>query len=98
MAAYNLNVLGGFSGVESKWQGLRHQLSTIGTEQKKEGDLLIQKGLCQKRLANSQVVLKGGHSRNRVRQLEEPPDVGLSDSVDVIEPVDFDTKEACKRG
>ena len=98
VATYNLNVPGGFSGVESKWQGLRYQLSTIGTEQKKEGDLLIQKGLCKKRLANSKVVLKEEHSRNRVRQLEEPPDVELSDSVEVIEPADFDTREACRRG
>lgn len=98
VATYNLNVPGGFSGVEPKWQGLRHQLSAIGTEQKEEGDLLIKGGLCMKRLANSKVVLKKGHLRNRVRQLEEPPDVGLSDSVDIIEPVDFDTKEACKRG
>ena len=98
VATYNLNVPGGFSGAEPNWEGLRHQLSTIGTEQKKEGDLLIQKGLCKKRLANSKAMLKEGHSRNRVRQLEEPPDVGLSDRVDVIEPVDFDTREACKRG
>ena len=98
VAAYDLNVPGGFSEVQPKWQGLRHQLSTIVTEQKEKGDLLIRAGLCTKRLANSKVVLKKAHSRNKVRQLEEPPNVGLSDSVDIIEPVDFDTKEACKRG
>ena len=98
VAVYNLNVPGGFSGMESKWQGLRYQLSTIGTEQKREGGLLVKRGLCEKRLANSKAVLKEGHPRNRVRQLEAPPDVGLSDSVDVIEPVNFDTRETCRHG
>ena len=99
VATYDLNVPGGFPGVEPKWRGLRNQLATMRSGQAKEGAFLVKGGLCTKRLANNEVVRKDGRSsRLMMRSFEEPPDVGLSDSVEVIEPVEFDTKEDCLRG
>ena len=98
MAAYELNVPGGLSPVAPGWHGVQHQIDTIEAEQKKQGNLLSVKqgkGECTKRLENSQVVKVKGRSRVRVRV--EPPDVRLSEGVHVIEPVAFDTTEACRR-
>ena len=99
MAVYDLNVPGGLTPVEPGWHGVQHQVDTIEAEQKMRGNFLSDKrgqGRCTKRLENSKVVQVKGRSRVRVRV--EPPDVRLSESVRVIEPVAFDTREACRRG
>lgn len=98
VAAYDLNVAGGFGAVEPNWREVYSQFRTIGDEQAKAGNMLVKGGVCGGRLANSPVVNVKGNSRVMARGLGEPPDVGLSDSVDVIEPVEFDTSEDCKRG
>ena len=98
VAAYNLNVAGGFGAVEPKWREVYNQFHTIGDEQAKAGNMLVKGGVCRARLANSPVVNAKGRSMVMARGLGEPPDVRLSDSVDVIEPVEFDTSEDCKRG
>lgn len=98
VAAYDLNVPEGIQGVEPKWYGLRSQLLTISTEQSVNEGFLLRGGVCNKRLENSKAVMVDGQSRDRTaRGLAEPPDVRLSDSVDVIEPVDFDTRGGCRR-
>lgn len=98
VAAYDLNVPEGIQGVEPKWYGLRSQLLTISTEQSVNEGFLLRGGVCNKRLENSKAVMVNGQSRDRTaRGLAEPPDVRLSDSVDVIEPVDFDTRGGCRR-
>ena len=98
VAAYDLNVDGGFGTVESKWREVYHQFHTIETEQKKAGNMLVSGGVCTRRLQNSEAVKVNGNSRVMVRGLSQPPRVELSDDVDVIEPLDFDTREGCKHG
>ena len=98
VAAYDLNVPGGIQSVEPRWRGLRNQLRTIEEEQSVNEGFLLRGGVCNKRLENSKAVRVDGQSKNRTaRGLAEPPDVGLSGSVDVIEPVDFDTRDGCRR-
>ena len=99
VAAYDLNVRGGFGVVEPGWDKVFHQFDTIKLEQMKAGGtLLVRGGLCGKRLQNSEAVKVEGSSRIRARGQGGPPDVGLSDGVDVIEAVGFDTREDCKHG
>lgn len=99
VAAYDLNVPGGIQGVEPKWHGLRNQLRTLEGEQSLNEGFLLSGGVCNKRLENSKAVRVDGQSKNRIARglAEQPPDVGLSGSVDVIEPVDFDTRDGCGR-
>lgn len=98
VAAYDLNVPGGIQGVEPKWHGIRNQLRTVEEEQAVNEEFLLRGGVCNWRLENSKAVRVNGQSNNRAaRGLAEPPDVGLSDSVNVIEPVDFDTRNGCRR-
>ena len=98
MAAYDLNVRGGFGVVEPGWNKVFHQSDTIKLEQMKAGSLLVRGGLCGKRLQNSKAVKVEGSSRIRARGQGGPPDVRLSDGVDVIDSVVFDTREECKHG
>ena len=85
--------------MEPGWDKVFHQFDTIKLEQKKADNLLVRGGLCGKRLQNSETVkVGGGSSRIRARGQGGPPDVGLSDGVDVIESVVFDTREDCKHG
>ena len=98
VAAYDLNVPGGFGVVEPNWHHIFRQFATIEVEQMKAGALLVPGGLCEKRLENSRMVWAGGSSKVMADRLEELLDVGLSDAVDVIEPVSFDTREDCKHG
>lgn len=98
VANYDLNVPGGFRAIEGNWSGISHQFHTIEVEQKKASGLLEPGGVCGKRLENSQTVPVVGSSRVMARGLGGPPDSKLSDSVDVIEPAEFDTREDCKGG
>ncbi|CAD6593759.1 MAG: hypothetical protein ASARMPREDX12_007620 [Alectoria sarmentosa] len=98
VAAYDLNVRGGFGVVEPGWDKVFHQFDTIKLEQMKAGSLLVRGGLCGKRLQNSEAVKVEGSSRIRARGQGGRPDVGLSDGVDVIDSVVFDTREDCKHG
>ncbi len=84
--------------VEPDWRELYNQLYTIGGEQANAGHMLVKGGSCGSRLANSPVVNLKGNSRVMAYGFGERPDVGLSDGMDVIEPVEFDTSEDCKRG
>ena len=98
VAAYDLNVDGGLGTVEPKWREVYHQFHTIETEQKKSANMLVSGGVCTRRLHNSKPVKVGGNSTVMKRGPRVPPNVELSDDVDVIEPLDFDTREDCKRG
>lgn len=72
-------------------------LYTIEVEQMRAQALLVKRGVCERWLENSPVVSVEGSSRHMTRGLGEPPIVGLSDAVDIIEPVEFDTREDCMR-
>lgn len=98
VAAYNLNVPGGFGSVEPNWRELFHQFDAIEVEQRKAGALLVRGGLCERRLENSQAVKVAGSSRVMPPGPGDLLDVGLSDVVDVIESVVIDTREDCKHG
>ena len=105
VATYDLNVPGGFRAVESNWSGVSHQFRLIEREQNKAGALLVRGGnlldhggVCERRLNNSQPVKVAGYSTGTARRRGQPPDVRLSNSVDVIEPVTFNTREACSGG
>lgn len=98
VAALDLNVKDGFGTVEPKWRELFHQYNTIENEQRKAGNLLVRGGVCTGRLQNSKVVKVKGNKTVRARGMREPPRVELSDDMDVIEPVEFDTRQGCKLG
>ena len=98
VATYDLNVHGGFGTVESKWREVYHQFHTVETEHKKADDMLVSGGWCTRRLQNSEPVKVKGNSTVMARGTRVPPHVELSDDVDVIEPLDFDTRDGCKRG
>ena len=97
--AYNLNVPGGFAGIQPNAGNIFHQYATVDTKQREAGDLLVPGGSCTSRLTNSEPVqINGGGMMSRVkaRLRRDMPSVGLSRDVKVIEPKDFHTGEACK--
>ena len=100
IAVFNLNVPGGVGTVEAQWREIRHQMVTIEEGQEQKGNFLVRGGKCDRRLENDKMVkVEGLQSRVMMaRETEEEPDVGLSDGADVIEPVDFDTRDSCRRG
>ncbi|KAL8946976.1 MAG: hypothetical protein Q9222_006695 [Ikaeria aurantiellina] len=57
LAAYNVQVPGGFPSIEPGWQKVFHQYATVQTWQRESGNLLVPgQGGCSKRLAPSQPV------------------------------------------
>lgn len=63
VATYNLNVPGGFQSVEPHWRNIYHQLTTLETEQRLAGNLLIRGGRCMQRVpASKPVLISGGLS------------------------------------
>lgn len=61
VAAYDLNVPGGFGTVEPRWREVFHQFHTIETEQMEAGNLLDSGGVCRRRLKNSKAVRVEGN-------------------------------------
>lgn len=98
VAAYDLNVHGGFGTVEPKWREVFHQFHTIEVEQMKVGNLLVSGGACTGRLQNSKAVRVKINSTVMARGVGEPPRVGLFGDVDVIQSLEFNTREGCKQG
>ncbi|KAL8827902.1 MAG: hypothetical protein Q9191_002908 [Dirinaria sp. TL-2023a] len=63
VATYNLNVPGGFQSVEPNWRNIYHQQTTLETEQRLAGNLLIRGGRCMQRVpASKPVPTMGGLS------------------------------------
>ncbi|KAL8703216.1 MAG: hypothetical protein Q9201_003602 [Fulgogasparrea decipioides] len=112
VAAYNVQVPGGFGSLEPKWQNIFHQYATVQTWQRESGNLLVPGGQCSHRLTNSETVpIDGSSSRRMARREEraarkalaarksEKPGVSLGEGIEVIPPKDFHTgKKLVVRG
>ena len=104
IAAYDLNVPGGFQGLEKGWMAIKNQTTVMNMEQRQGGDLLVPGGMCTQRLENSPAVRagnetkKGGKRRVRSRRREDDgrPDVSLAEELAVIPGKEFSTQGACK--
>ena len=100
VAAYDLNVEGGYQGVEKYWEGVFHQYSTIESLQREQGDLLIPGGRCTSRLPNSPAVEKRNKTLgNRRRETRQVGDNGsFPTDLEMLEPVEYSTEGICKGG
>ena len=100
IAAYDLNVPGGFPSIELGWKRIEHQVSTLKKAQKEAGDVLIPGGMCTYRIPNSQPVWIGSKTKqgpSRRAALTEMPNVDLAQGLAVIVPqVVVNSKESCK--
>lgn len=97
--SYNRNVPGGFNGLNKDSGTIFHQYATVDTEQREAGNLLVPGGKCGPRLKNSEPVrISGGAMRVQMEAIHGKPDVTLSVGREVIEEVDFNTKESCRQG
>ena len=101
VATFDENVKGGFCSVEKNCKGNEHQRDTLKSEADKAapGNILQPGGQCTHRLENSnpvpQTKNKGVSRIMRRAGNGEAPDVSLSGNVQVISPVDFNTREHC---
>lgn len=102
VAAYNVQVPGGYGSLEPRSYNIFHQYATVQTWQRESGDLLVPNGQCGKRLTNSEPVSSTGSSRSRKREerlsrraaaaaVSEKPDVSLGEGIQVIPPREFST-------
>lgn len=94
VAAYDLNVPGGFASVEPQWQSIEHQFAMVKKEQSDAGDLLKPGGMCTRRLENSppvQIPVSGAGKGARRRRRQLRPNVELDEKLEVIEPSHFST-------
>ncbi|KAL8660055.1 MAG: hypothetical protein Q9202_006821 [Teloschistes flavicans] len=92
--SYNLNVAGGFAGVEPGWQQIFHQFATVQTEQRNAGNFLVPGGTCTSRLVNSAPVTQSG-KRKRGVLLGPKPDVALPSNLNIIPAKEFSTEGSC---
>ncbi|KAL6718583.1 hypothetical protein ACLMJK_004675 [Lecanora helva] len=98
LAAFDINVPGGYDGIEPKAADVFHQYATIITYQREAGYLLVPGGTCGKRLPNSKPVqVKKSKRGVRTRDGTIMPDVSLADGLEIIEAKEFSTKEHCRR-
>ncbi|KAL8869213.1 MAG: hypothetical protein Q9174_004438, partial [Haloplaca sp. 1 TL-2023] len=67
IAAYNVQVPGGFGELEPQWEKIFHQYATVQTWQRESGNLLVPDGECATRLPISESVLKDGSDQKRRR-------------------------------
>jgi len=106
VAAYDLNVPGGFQKVQKNWKAIYNQYSTIktlaneaGQAFSEPGNILMPGGRCEHRLPNSQPVrtVKPMHPKGAIqaRGGNQAPDVSLPDHIKEIEPLALDTGEMC---
>ncbi|KAI4194460.1 MAG: hypothetical protein LQ350_007759 [Teloschistes chrysophthalmus] len=92
--SYNLNVPGGFGGLEPGWQKMFHQYATVQTEQRNAGNLLVPGGTCTSRLVNSAPVMQAG-KRRRGTFLGSKPNIALPSDENVIPAKEFSTPSTC---
>ncbi|CAL8576762.1 hypothetical protein XPA_002627 [Xanthoria parietina] len=97
IAAYNINVPGGFPGIEPRWVEVRNQYETVQTVQREQAPSILKPGgRCFKRLENSETVrvptgkrlLRGRWAPWRRSQM---PDISLAKGLEVIQALDFDS-------
>ncbi|KAI4107001.1 MAG: hypothetical protein L6R37_001894 [Teloschistes peruensis] len=103
VAAYNVQVPGGFGMLEPGWQDIFHQYATVQTWQREAGDLLVPGGECRSRLPNSETVRQdggsGGSKKMMARaKLAKKPDTSLADDIVALPVNKVSTKKACKFG
>ncbi|KAL9614047.1 MAG: hypothetical protein Q9167_001462 [Letrouitia subvulpina] len=96
--SYNLNVPGGFGGIEPNWSKIFHQYATVQTEQRNAGNLLVPGGTCTQRLTNSAPVSQTSKKRDLEGRfaLGPKPNVALAPHLEVIPPKEFNTEKDCK--
>lgn len=96
--SYNLNVPGGFAGIEPNWGKIFHQYATVQTAQRNAGNLLVPGGTCTKRLTNSAPVSQTSSKRSLEGRfaLGAKPNVALASHLEVIPPKEFNTEKDCK--
>ncbi|KAL8828956.1 MAG: hypothetical protein Q9170_006376 [Blastenia crenularia] len=103
VAAYNVQVPGGYGSIEPNANNIFHQYATVQTWQRESGNLLVPGGTCWRRLENSETVPvdDGGSSKLRLRgavvERGEKPDTSLGEGIEVIERVEFHTGDICSR-
>lgn len=106
VAAYDLNVPGGFQKVQKDWKTIYSQYSLIktlaneaGQAFTEPGNILMPGGKCGHRLTNSEPVrtVKPIHRRGAIpaRGQDKAPDVSLPDHIAIIEPLTFHPGEMC---
>ncbi|KAL8686948.1 MAG: hypothetical protein Q9218_006744 [Villophora microphyllina] len=109
ITSYQRNVPGGFTGLNPNASTIFHQWAAIDTNQREAynattgeaGNLLIPGGVCTKRLPNNDAVLvddsyAGPFSRIMAALLKGKPDTALSEGMELIEEVSFNTGDSCK--
>ncbi|KAL8933803.1 MAG: hypothetical protein Q9216_006204 [Gyalolechia sp. 2 TL-2023] len=102
LAAYNVQVSGGYGSIEPRANDVFHQYATVQTWQRESGDLLVPGGTCWRRLENSETVEvddggAGSKLRRGVRAVRrsQKPDTSLGAGIQVIERKTFHTGESC---
>ncbi|KAL8788618.1 MAG: hypothetical protein Q9195_007213 [Heterodermia aff. obscurata] len=97
VAAYDVNVPGGFRGLEKGWEGIRGQVGLVRRMQRDAGDVLVPGGMCTQRLVNSEPVRVEGRRKvgRRGEGDEGRPDVSLAEGLGVITQKEFNTKSGC---
>ncbi len=101
VGTFNENIPGGFASVEKNSGKTFHQYATLQTEADRAapGNILKPGGKCTHRLENSAPVAQSGAPSSRIKGRDQSagmPDVSLPGHLEVIAPVEFDTKEHCK--
>ncbi|KAL9599104.1 MAG: hypothetical protein Q9219_004062 [cf. Caloplaca sp. 3 TL-2023] len=101
IAAYNVQVPGGYGGIEPRANDVFHQYATVQTWQRESGDLLVPGGSCWRRMDNSETVAVdtgAGMLRRGVRVARGvKPDTSLGEGIQVIPRVKFHTGDICTR-
>lgn len=97
IATYDLNVPGGFRGLERVgWRAIWNQVGLVRKMQAEAGDVLVTGGRCTQRAVNSMPVrVDGGGRVGRRGEEVGRPDVSLAEGLEVIPATKFSTKGAC---
>ena len=100
VAAFDINVPGGFGKIQPKAGEIWNQYFLIEKEASIAGNLLNPGGKCGRRLTNSPPVpmVQPSHSSGPAhrRALMEAPDVTLPEEIEEIPSTEFDTQDTCK--
>ena len=103
VAAYNVQVPGGYGSIEPNANNIFHQYATVQTWQRESGNLLVPGGTCWRRLENSETVQIDDGSSSKLRRGVRvatrgwKPDTNLGEGIEVIDRVTFHTGESCSR-
>ncbi|KAL8690638.1 MAG: hypothetical protein Q9218_003952 [Villophora microphyllina] len=103
IAAYNVQVPGGFGMLEPQWQKVHHQYATVETWQREAGNLLVPGDTCGRRLPNSKTVREDGSKPTSKKmmaraKLSKKPDTSLAEGIQELPVNKASTRESCKFG